>query len=157
MGSPWFQLKQDWDLLRAQEISVQEPMPGHLPVSGGGASLTLDFCTVSMLALRSSISAFMTCLSFSSLDLTLCRFSMCSVSSAMESVCFLRSAEAVASLCRAASSSSRRSFSSSASRLRFWSIWGRGGLRFSRIGWHWSPWDGYRPPDQWSSDIPTPH
>lgn len=76
-----------------------------------------------MLLLRSSISAFMTCLSFSNLDLTLCRFSRCSVISAMASVCFLRRVEAVASLCKAASSSSRRSLSSSASRLRFCSIW----------------------------------
>lgn len=94
----------------------------------------LGFCTVSTLALRSSILAFITCLS-SSLDLTLCRFSKCSVSSAMESVCFLRSVEAAASLCRAASSSSRHSFSSSASRLRFCSIWGeqKQGLRAGRL------------------------
>ena len=81
-----------------------------------GIPLTLDFYMVSTLA---SISAFMPCLSFSSLDFTLCRFSACSVSSAMESVCFLRTA-----LCRAASSGSRHSCSSSASRWRFSSIWG---------------------------------
>lgn len=114
-------------LLGAWGICVKQPDAGARPCDSGGGSphLTLDFCTVSMLALRSSISAFMTCLSFSSLALTLCRFSTCSVSSAMESVCFLRSVEAAASLCRAASSSSRLSFSSSASRLRFCSIWER--------------------------------
>lgn len=68
----------------------------------------MDFCVVSTLVL---ISAFMPCLSFSSLDITLCRFSTCSISSAMESVCFLCSLEAAAALCRAAASGPPEAFS----------------------------------------------
>ena len=95
----------------------------------------MDFCVVSTVAL---ISAFMPCLSFSSLDITLCRFSTCPISSATESVCFLCILEAAAALCRAAASGSHHSCSSSASLLQFCSVWG--GAEAGLVGgWHRPP------------------
>jgi len=55
--------------------------------------------------------------------LAFCSWSTCSVSSLTASCCFLRSPAICASLCSWASSKSRRSFCSSASRFLFRSIW----------------------------------
>ena len=57
--------------------------------------------------------------------LAFCSWSTCSVSSLTASCCFLRSPAICASLCSWASSKSRRSFCSSASRFLFRSIWRR--------------------------------
>ncbi|KFW02007.1 hypothetical protein N327_09881, partial [Fulmarus glacialis] len=87
------------------------------PVAVGDPSPTLALISCSMLELTSSSSSLSSLFSFSSFCLTRCRLSICSLSSATLSACFLRSAAAVASCCSVASSRSRRIFWNSASRF----------------------------------------
>ncbi|DAA25795.1 TPA: hypothetical protein BOS_10232 [Bos taurus] len=76
----------------------------------------------SMLDVTSSSSSLNSLFSFSSFCFTRCRLSICSLSSATLSACFLRRAAAVASCCSVASSRSRLIFWNSASRFLFISI-----------------------------------